>query len=230
MKQKISRMGNETRKDWSKRQKVFEQLSGRYVLGKLSRKSLSTKARRALCVRGLFRKVIGGPGSRAMHISGWHSRWKDLKGRSRCRKTVREIVFVFWRGFFFFKGASGGEENKRGWCVSHSVRNRSFVDLRFHKFVFLSFFRHPPPSSSKTCLRTTRVCESLQLAARESISIRGKGIYSFTNETSCRYEALFQINSSGPLVQPDDNIDGYNALCPFLVSDIFMRKRTTRLC
>lgn len=48
------------------------------------------------------------------------------------------------------------------------------------------------------------MCESLQLAARESISIRGKGIYSFTNETSCRYEALFQINSSGPLVQPDD--------------------------
>lgn len=136
----------------------------------------------------------------------------------------------FDEDFFFFKGARGGEENKRGWCVSHSVRNRSFVDLHFHKFVFLSFFRHPPPSSSKTCLRTTRVCESLQLAARESISIRGKGIYSFTNETSCRYEALFQINSSGPLVQPDDNIDGYNALCPFLVSDIFMRKRTTRLC
>lgn len=145
--------------------------------------------------------------------------------QDRSRDRLRRLTRIF-----FFKGASGGEENKRGWCVSHSVRNRSFVDLRFHKFVFLSFFRHPPPSSSKTCLRTTRVCESLQLAARESISIRGKGIYSFTNETSCRYEALFQINSSGPLVQPDDNINGYNALCPFLVSDIFMRKRTTRLC
>lgn len=139
------------------------------------------KARRALCVRGLFRKVIG-PGSRAMHISGRHSRWKDLKGRSRCRKTAREIVF--WRGFFFFKGARREEKKTRG-VDAYPLGKKSILrrsTLPHPHFVFLSFFRHPPPRPSKTRLRTTRVCESLQLAARESISIRGKGIYSSFSE------------------------------------------------
>lgn len=90
--------------------------------------------------------------------------------------------------FFFFKGARREEKKTRG-VDAYPLGKKSILrrsTLPHPHFVFLSFFRHPPPRPSKTRLRTTRVCESLQLAARESISIRGKGIYSSFSERKLR--------------------------------------------
>lgn len=89
---------------------------------------------------------------------------------------------------FFFKGARREEKKTRG-VDAYPLGKKSILrrsTLPHPHFVFLSFFRHPPPRPSKTRLRTTRVCESLQLAARESISIRGKGIYSSFSERKLR--------------------------------------------
>lgn len=175
-------MGNETRKGGRNDRRCSSSFQGGMFLENCQEKVYRRKARRALCVRGLFRKVIG-PGSRAMHISGRHSRMERSQGtisvsqdRSRDRLLTR---------IFFFKGARREEKKTRG-VDAYPLGKKSILrrsTLPHPHFVFLSFFRHPPPRPSKTRLRTTRVCESLQLAARESISIRGKGIYSsFTNE------------------------------------------------
>lgn len=76
---------------------------------------LPSKARRALCVRGLFRKVIG-PGSRAMHISGWlafemeRSRGTISVSQDRSGDRLRRLTRIF----FFFLREPEEEKETRG--------------------------------------------------------------------------------------------------------------------
>lgn len=106
--------------------------------------------------------------------------------------------------FFFLREPEGRRRKQEGLMRIHSVRNRSFVDLHFHihtSFFCLSFVI--PHLGLRKHVYGPPACVKVYSQLLERAYPFVEKVYTppLANETSCRYEALFQINSSGPLVQ-----------------------------
>lgn len=113
-------------------------------------KGLPSKARWAP-YSGPFRKVIGPRFTCRAH-SAWYSRWKDLEGRSPCRKTAaRDPPLRLRRGEVLFQGKERFAPKKTRGCVfpqQQEVDPSSIYTLQ--PSFCLSSPLHPRLSPSKT--------------------------------------------------------------------------------